>query len=91
MIFNEYMTMISAYILVSLALISQSGVVIGENMQLGDPDLEYKIGYVMIFIILVQILINISWVLVNGIYDGYRKYISWKKEKIYNEKIVLHF
>lgn len=32
MIFNEYMTMISAYILVSLALISQSGNVIGENI-----------------------------------------------------------
>jgi hypothetical protein len=72
--FNEYMTMISAYILVSLALISQSGIIIGENIQLGDPDLEYKIGNVLIFIILLQILINISWILVKGIYDGYRKY-----------------
>ncbi len=66
--------MISAYILVSLALISQSGIIIGENIQLGDPDLEYKIGNVLIFIILLQILINISWILVKGIYDGYRKY-----------------
>jgi hypothetical protein len=74
MIFNEYMTMISAYILVSLALISQSGIVIGENIQLGDPDLEYKISYVLIFLILLQILVNISWILVKGIYNGYRKY-----------------
>jgi hypothetical protein len=81
--------MISEYILASLALISQSGIVIRDNMQLGDPIFEFNLGNILILLIILQVLINICWVLVKMIYDGYRKYSSWKKEKIYNENVQI--
>jgi hypothetical protein len=89
MIINECIIMISEYILASLALISQSGIVIRDNMQLGDPIFEFNLGNILILLIILQVLINICWVLVKMIYDGYRKYSSWKKEKIYNENVQI--
>ena len=91
-VYNEIMTMINAYILIALALISQQGILDGDQyIRLGDPQFEYNLSNFLIFLVLFQIMVNIICITFSLIKIIYRKICLFIKKSIFEEKLVETF